>query len=181
MSVGFLNTTLSVGTLELQTGFAGNLNLSCSENLSADAGLQFVVNDNPFQFTLTNFATLESCVIQNLSSLTATVSTANNTATQIIGVNVDEGQVTTLTGTIVGVQTNYSKAISGTFSVSARRAPAGSPALVGGLTDAGFVGQSDDVLLAVTAAISGNTLQVKVTGLAATNFDWKAQYMTVTN
>lgn len=171
----------TVNELILNTNTSGNLVLSSTESLSADRNLTFVVNNADFQFFLTDVATLDNCVIQKLTSLNSAIQTTNATPTQIIGVNVNENESVTLTGAIVGTKSDYSDGISGTFSVGARRETAGSAVIIGGLTDAGFIGQSDNVSLSVDSTITGNALVITVTGIAATTYNWQAQYTIVTN
>ena len=77
----------------------------------------------------------------------------------------------TLRAVILGAENAYSAVISGTLTTGVRRA--GAAAILAGTP---IINSNDDFLgpVSFNASVSGNDIQIIVTGLAATTINWRA-------
>jgi hypothetical protein len=174
----FTDTTTT--TLKLVTGFTGNLIQETTENLSADRTISYVVNNADFQFFLANSANLDTVVLQDLTSLSNTVTTTDATPTNIIAVSLLPYGSVTIEGIVVGNKTDGTTQINGRFLISAN-ADVGGTAVLQCNGDAGFQGNNSiNPAVAIGASVVADALQLAVIGLAATDIKWRVQYTMVT-
>lgn len=106
-----------------------------------------------------------------------TVTTSDATPTALGTFAISTNQAITLVAEVIGAKADYSAAIGGSATATARRA-AGALAMVGSPiidlnTDSG--GAPD-----FNVVVSGNNLLLQVTGEAATTYNWKALIRTAT-
>lgn len=105
------------------------------------------------------------------SSAIATVQTVNNTPTTLFSFPVAVNSAVTMYTDIVAAKSDYSAAIGGNISATARRA-AGGLIMIG----ASIVNLNEDSAGSpdFTITTSGNNLIIQVTGEAATTYNWRA-------
>lgn len=96
------------------------------------------------------------------------VQTTNATITTIGFVAVNEEESITLKGQVIGAQDDHSNAVGGTFEIVARRALGGSLTLVG----TAIVNVQSSSAATFTVAVVSNTIAIRVTGVAATTYNW---------
>lgn len=106
----------------------------------------------------------------------ATLTTTDATQTTLASIAVAEASLLTLTGTFSGVKDDYSAAISGTFVAGVRRATAGSAILVGVTVTSN---EDHAGTPALTVDANSNNARVRVTGIAAENWNWEVKYKTL--
>lgn len=105
----------------------------------------------------------------------ATVATTDATQTTLASIAVAEASLVTITGVFSGVKDDYSAAIAGTFVAGVRRATAGNATLVG-VTVTSNEDSGGTPALTVDADTGTQTARLRVTGIAAENWDWLVKY-----
>jgi hypothetical protein len=104
----------------------------------------------------------------------AGVQTTNATPTVLVSILLNESESITLSGTIIGAQSNHSNAVGGTFSITARRASGGNVTLIGSVVT--NVESSSAATFTCAVDTGTQTVRVLVTGVAATTYNWAANY-----
>lgn len=98
--------------------------------------------------------------------------TTDNTATTIKSISVDEGEVAVIEGTLIGVQSDYTDAISATIRATARRAASGNVTEVGTSTVTIY-----ESAAGTNATLNFNTtsqaVEVKGTGVTSETWNWE--------
>ena len=98
------------------------------------------------------------------------VTTANNTATNVASIVVDEDQVITLKGFVVGNQDDFSDACGGDYLITARRASGGNVTLIGSAIV--NVNSSSTATFTADVDTGTQTVRVRVTGITAETWNW---------
>lgn len=109
-----------------------------------------------------------------IRQLAAGVQTTNATQTALVSILLNEAESITLSGTITAAQSDHSNAVGGTFSITARRATAGNVTLVGSVVT--NVQSSSAATFTCAVDTGTQTVRVLVTGIAATIYNWAANY-----
>lgn len=104
----------------------------------------------------------------------STVQTSDATPTSLATVTPASNSVTTITGKIAAASADYSDATGGSFTAVAVNA-SGTLTLVG----TPFVTINASSTASFNVIVSGSDLIVQVTGIAATTYNWTAEYETV--
>lgn len=109
----------------------------------------------------------------------ATVQTTDATVTDIATIALAEGDAITVRATITGAIADYSAALGVVLSATFRRATGGNVTLVGSVQ--GTVQEdSASAPTATLAADTGNqTIDIRVTGVAAQTWNWSVRYETL--
>lgn len=100
--------------------------------------------------------------------------TTNATPTVIFSIPVAELLSTTLTGTLVGSNTDHTDSIGGTYQITARRASGGNITLVGAAVTS--VQSTSTANFSIAVNTSTQAIELTVTGIAATTYNWSAFY-----
>lgn len=112
---------------------------------------------------------------------TETVQTTDATPTNIAVIPMDEGQIVTVEGLIIGLRDTTAEGIGGRFMAVFRRPTAGNVTLIGTATievEEDFTGAPT---FDVVANVGTQTIDIQVTGEAAKTIDWETQYQYITN
>lgn len=101
----------------------------------------------------------------------ATVQTTDATPTLLYSLTLSASQAALVTVTVVAPQDDYSSSIGGTALANVRRAAAGGAVVAGGphsnlINDTGGTPE-------VTFSASGNDIEIYVTGVGATTYNWR--------
>lgn len=112
----------------------------------------------------------------NLPPAGGEVTTTDATATVIGTVSVAESKVYTVSGRIAGAKDDYTAACGGTFSATVRRAPAGNVTLVGSAVVSVQEDSGGSPTFTVTVNTTDQTIEIKVTGIVAESWLWKAEW-----
>jgi hypothetical protein len=102
------------------------------------------------------------------------VQTTNATPTVLVSILLNEAETITLNGSITAAQSNHSNAVGGTFCITARRATAGNVTLIGSVVT--NVQSSSAATFTCAVDTGTQTVRVLVTGVAATTYNWAANY-----
>jgi hypothetical protein len=106
----------------------------------------------------------------------ATVQTPGNTATTIASVAVAEDEAVTVTGVVTGAIADYSASIGGTLMIAARRAAGGNVTLVGAATVDVQEDSANAPVFTADVDAGTQTVRLRVTGVAAETWNWRAAY-----
>ncbi|MFO7745431.1 MAG: hypothetical protein R6V36_08610 [Psychroflexus sp.] len=104
----------------------------------------------------------------------AQVQTTDATVTTLVGITVNEDEAITLSGTITMAEDDHSNALGGDFIITARRATAGNVTLIG--SPVVNVNSSSAATFDCDVDTGTQTVRVRVTGVAATTYNWVTQY-----
>lgn len=110
----------------------------------------------------------------NIADATAAMATANATATIIASIPIAEGEAATIILDFVGAKSDYSAACGTTISGTVRRAVGGSVTIVGSPTVTTWEDSAGSPTGSIVAAAT--TLDAKVTGVAAEDWNWRVTY-----
>lgn len=112
------------------------------------------------------------------STFQATVSTTDATVTTLVSYAMTTNSAVTIQARIIGVKSDYSAALVARVTAGYVRA-AGSPALIG--TGDLYIDENSTGAPLVTVDFDAgtNTARIRVQGVAAENWSWKAQYTIV--
>lgn len=113
------------------------------------------------------------------TSTEATVSTSDDTPTLLASIPVGELESITLQGKLIASTAAHDITISGSFLIGAQRETAGDVTLVG--TSVTDVNTNSTATFDCDVDTTSQSVRVMVTGIAATNIDWKAvfEYITI--
>lgn len=113
-------------------------------------------------------------------SFNKTVSTTDNTATDLFQIPLSEGEAIVGQGMIVGCQDDETDAVSAHFEFCARRAAAGNVTLVGSPA-VRILESNASTDVSVNADTSAQTVDIRVTGITAENwrFEGSISYIKV--
>lgn len=166
--VGTAATLAATQTLAGVNTFSGNVVMS--------SGLQFTTGaTNGYVMTSDASGNLSLQAVSS-SGTTATVATTDATPTTLASIAIGTSSVATIYGRVSAANAAYTDATGGEFVVTAYRA-GGSAALSG--TPYVIVNASGTALFNVV--LSGNNVIVQVTGIAATTYNWKVNYVSILN
>lgn len=133
-------------------------------------------------FTIESVGTVSSLTLMQSSGFTggnavsqvAGVQTTNATQTVLASVVVNASETITLTGTITGAQSDHSNAIGGNYTIVATRTAAGNVTLTGSVIT--NVESSSTATFTCGVDTVTQTVRILVTGVAATTYNWVANY-----
>ena len=104
----------------------------------------------------------------------AAVQTVDATVTTIASQVVAEGVAITLQGTMIAAQSDHSNSLGGDYTITARRAVAGNVTIVGvAITN---VNSSSAATFTCDVDVPTQSVRIRVTGVAATTYNWAATY-----
>lgn len=102
------------------------------------------------------------------------VQTTDATVTTLASVSLAELESVTLKGTISAAQSDHTNMVGGDFMISARRASGGNVTLVGSVVT--NVNSSSAATFTCDVDTGTQTVRVRVTGVAATTYNWGCSY-----
>jgi hypothetical protein len=108
---------------------------------------------------------------------TATVQTTDDTQTTLATISVSASSCVTVKGSLSAAQSDFSNGVGGDYIITARRTGAGSATIVGVATN--NVQSSSAATFTCDVDAGTNSIRVRVTGVAATTYNWKTTYQTV--
>lgn len=104
----------------------------------------------------------------------ATVSTTDATPTIMASIPVALSQAITIVGTITAASSNYTDVTGGSFTCTAYRTSAGDITIAG--TSYEIVNAVSTATFDLVANVGLETVDIQVTGIAATNYKWVCNY-----
>lgn len=106
----------------------------------------------------------------------ATVTTTDNTATTLDSYTVSASSCVVIRGDVWGAKDDYSAAAFRSFEVCIRRTSGGSAAIVGSATYGASIQEDSSGTPAIEVDLSTNDFRVRVTGISAETWQWRAEY-----
>lgn len=151
----------STVVLMLQGDTGGSVSPNGGGTIFLLGGDNVSVDGNPGANTLTI----------NVNGAEATVQTTDATPTLLYSFTLNASEAAVVTVTLVAAQDDYSSAIGGTGLATVRRAAAGGAIIAGGphsnlIEDSGGLPEVD-------FQANGNDIEILVTGVAATTYNWR--------
>jgi len=159
---GILNVAGGTAVVLFLTGDTGGAVGPTANNINIVGGSGITVAGTPGTSTLT---------INSLGT-EATVTTTDATPTVIFTQTLAASEAAYMEVRIIAAEADYSSAIGGGFSSTIRRAAAGGAACAGG--PHGNILEDTAGMPDVDFNATGNDIQVLVTGVAATTYNWRA-------
>lgn len=156
------------GAIDFLTGNVGGAVTEFAGNVFLLGAGPLLVTGTPAAHTLT---------ISDTSRITATLTTNDATPTVLYAYTIPANGAVTLNATICAADSIYTQGVAATYVAGAHNTGAG--AIQVGIANIS-ISQDFIVPINITAAVSGATLEIVVTGVAATTINWKAFITVVT-
>ncbi len=159
---GILNVSGGIAVVLTLTGDSGGAVGPTANNINVLGGVGIDVVGTPGTSTLTI----------NALGTEATVQTIDATPTVIFTQTLNASEAAFMYVRVIAAQDDYTSAIGGTFSSTIRRAAAGGAVCAGG--PHGNILEDTAGMPDVDFNATGNDIQVLVTGVAGTTYNWRA-------
>ena len=158
----------ALGTVETLTGNSGG-----SINPDSNGGIN-ILGDESTGITVIGSSGTNTLTIQAVGpNDTYEVQTTDATTTTLFSQTLNDNSSLVIEGQIVAAKQDYSASLVGDFNGGARKQGAAAPVLVGTPT----LNYSEDSTTGnpqIDIVVSGNDIELQVTGEAATTYNWEA-------